>query len=345
VNPSKLSVPRIGTAIIGAGHYVPQRVLTNDDLSRMCDTSDAWITTRTGIKERHIAAETENSGTMAFEAARRAIADAGIEAGQIDHIIVCTVTPEMALPSTACILQHRLGLSEKGIPAYDLVAACSGFIYGLATAHAHMQVSDAEYVLLVGVDTLSRLTDYTDRSTAVLLGDAAAAVVLKRATPEENGILFTKMGADGSGREMIWATGGLNRPRDARPGPPGSDYFMKMDGSKVFKMAVTRLQQLVDEALTVCGLRQEDVALIVPHQANRRILDAVADKMCIPASKMYINIDRFANTSAASIPMAYDEVRQRGLVKPGDLMLMLAFGAGLTWGSAVVREAPPFLRT
>jgi 3-oxoacyl-[acyl-carrier-protein] synthase-3 len=315
-------------------------VLTNDDLAQMCDTSDAWITTRTGIKERRIAAESENSGTMALEAARRAIADAGIDVGQIDHIIVCTVTPEMAVPSTSCILQHRLGLAEKGIPAVDLVAACSGFIYGLSAAHAHMQISDAQYILLVGVDTLSRLTDYSDRSTAVLFGDGAGAVVLKRVPPEENGVLFTRMGADGSGREMIWAPGGLNKPRSAAPGPPGSDYFMKMDGSRVFKMAVARMMQLVEEALTVCKLRRDQVNLIVPHQANRRILDSVMEKMCLPADKMYQNIERFGNTSAASIPIAYDEVRRSGLIKPGEIMLMLAFGAGLTWGSAVLRESP-----
>ena len=338
MNPTSHPVPRIGTAIAGTGHYVPRKVLTNDDLSRMCDTNDAWITSRTGIKERHIAAEDENSATLAYEAARRAIADAGIEARQIDLIIVCTVTPAMALPSTACILQHRLGLSEKGIPAFDLGAACSGFIYGLAAAHAHMQIADTEYILLVGVDTLSRLTDYSDRSVAVLFGDGAGALVLKRTTPDENAILYTKTGADGAGKDMIWVTGGLNRPRGAKPGPPGSDYFMKMDGSKVFKMAVTRMQQLVEEALTVCGLAPDDLNLIVPHQANRRILDSVAEKMCLPAHKMYTNIERFGNTSAASIPIAYDEVRRQGLLKPGDVLLLLAFGAGLTWGSAVIRD-------
>ena len=337
--PTTQPVLRVGSAIIGAGHYVPQRVLTNDELSRLCDTNDAWITSRTGIKERHIAAESENSGTMALEASRRAIADAGIDTQQIDLIIVCTITPEMALPSTACLLQHRLGLSAKGIPAFDVVAACSGFIFGLTAAHAHMQLGDAEYILLVGVDTLSRLTDYADRTVAVLLGDGAGAVVLKRTDPEENGILFLKTGADGGGSQMIHAVGSLNRPRGAKPGPPGSDYFMKMDGSKTFKMAVTRLQQLVEEALTVCGLRPEDLHLIVPHQANRRILDTVAEKMCLPANIMYSNIDRFGNTSAASIPIAYDEVRQKGLLKPNDICLLMAFGAGLTWGSAVIREA------
>jgi 3-oxoacyl-[acyl-carrier-protein] synthase-3 len=334
--PSNLPSPRVGTAIIGSGHYVPQRVFTNDDLSRLCDTNDAWITTRTGIKERRIVVDGENSGTLAYEAARLALEDAGIEAGLIDQIIVCTITPEMVLPSTSCILQHRLGLAGKGIPAFDLVAACSGFLYGLAAAHAHFQITDAQYILLVGVDTLSRITDWSDRSTAVLFGDGAGAVVLKRTTPEENCVLFTRLGADGSGREMIWAQGALNRPRSAPPA--ASDYFVKMDGSKVFRMAVQRMQHLTEEALAACGLRPEDIALIVPHQANRRILDAVMEKLCLPASMMYQNIDRFGNTSAASIPIAYDELRKNGLVKSGDVMLMLAFGAGLTWGSAVVRE-------
>jgi 3-oxoacyl-[acyl-carrier-protein] synthase III len=336
--PSLLPAPRVGTAIIGSGHFVPARVLTNDDLSKLCDTNDAWITTRTGIKERRIVSEAENSGTMTYEAARRALEDAGIEAAQLDHLIVCTITPEMTLPSTACILQHRLGLSAKGISAVDLVAACSGFLYGLSAAHAHFQITDAQYILVVGVDALSRLTDYTDRSTAVLFGDGAGAVVLKRTTPEENGILYTHLGADGAGKDMIWSVGGLNKPRSAAPVPPGVDYFVKMDGSKVFRMAVQRMQQLTEEALAACNLRPEDIHLIVPHQANRRILDAVMDKLCLPANKMYLNIDRFGNTSAASIPMAYDELRKKGMVKPGDLLLMLAFGAGLTWGSAVVRE-------
>ena len=305
----------------------------------MCDTSDAWITSRTGIKERHIAAEEENSGTMAYEAAVRTLADAGLEASQIDHIIVCTVSPEMVVPSTACLLQHRLGLADKGIPAVDIGAACSGFVYGLATAHAYMQTLDAEYILLVGVDTLSRFVDYNDRSIAVLLGDGAGAVVLKRVSAEENCILFVRMGADGSGKDMIWIPGGLNRPRNLKPGPPGSDYFMRMDGSKVFKMAVQRMQPPAQEALTVCGLQPDDLRLIVPHQANSRILHAVLEKLCLPADKMYANIQRFGNTSAASIPIAYDEIRRQGLVQPGNHLLMLAFGGGLTWGSAVIREA------
>jgi len=185
-------------------------VLSNEDLSRFLDTNDAWITSRTGIKARHIAPRKRTSGTMAFEAACRALADAGIEARQLDLIIVCTVTPEMALPSTACLLQYRLGLAEKGIPAFDLSAACSGFVYGMAAAHAHMQLGNARYILLVGVDTLSRVTDYSDRSVAVLFGDGAGAVVLKRTDPEENGILLTTTGADGSGKDMIWIDGGLN---------------------------------------------------------------------------------------------------------------------------------------
>jgi len=340
VIPSKLPLPRFGTAILGTGHYAPKRVLTNHDLIAICDTTDEWITTRTGIKERRIAADDENSGTMAYEASLRALTDAGVEAQQIDHIIVCTVTPEMALPSTACLLQNRLGIADKGIAAVDLVAACSGFIYGLAAAHAHFQISDAEYILLVGVDALSRIVDFTDRNIAVLFGDGAGAVVLKRTSPEQNSVLFTRMGADGSAGTTLWVPGGMNRPGHMKPGLCGSDYYVRMDGTKVFKLAVARMHQLAEEAMEKCGLRLEDIAMIVPHQANRRILDAVLDKLCMPANKMYVNIERFGNTSAASIPIAYDEIRKKGLVRPGDLQLMLAFGAGLTWGSAVIREAP-----
>jgi 3-oxoacyl-[acyl-carrier-protein] synthase-3 len=313
-------------------------VRSNEDVARLSGTDNAWITARTGIRERRVAEESENSGTMAYEASWRALADAGVAARDLDLIVVCTVTPEMAVPSTACLLQHRLGVSGQGVPAFDLVAACSGFMYGLATAHAHMQVNDTRHILVVGVDTLSRMTDCSDRATASLLADGAGAVVLRRSDDTGQGVLFTHVGADGSGHELLYAPGGLNRPRSPADDVPGSGYYLRMDGPKVFKLAVSRMAQLVEEAAAVLGCKANDFDLLIPHQANRRILDAVGDRLRMPPERVYSNIDRYGNTSAASIPIAYDEARKQGRVRPGGRVVMVAFGAGLTWGTAVIRE-------
>jgi 3-oxoacyl-[acyl-carrier-protein] synthase-3 len=324
--------------VIGTGHYVPQHVRSNEDVARMSGTDHAWITSRTGILERRVAEECENSGTMAYEASWRALADAGLAAKDLDMILVCTITPEMAVPSTACLLQNRLGVAEQGVPAFDLMAACSGFVYGLATAHAFMQMPHINHILVVGVDTLSRMTDCSDRSTAALLADGAGAVVLRRSDSNKFGVIHTRLGADGSGHELLFAPGGLNRPRDAAAGVPGEEYFLRMDGPKVFRWAVSRMVGLVEESAADLGCKVSDFNLIIPHQANRRIIDAVGDRLNMPAEKVYANIDRFGNTSAASIPIAYDEARKEGRLQPGDRVVMVAFGAGITWASAVIRE-------
>jgi 3-oxoacyl-[acyl-carrier-protein] synthase-3 len=309
----------------------------------MAGTDDAWITSRTGILERRVAEDCENSGTMAYEASWRALADAGMAAQDLDLILVCTITPEMAVPSTACLLQNRLGVAEQGVPAFDLMAACSGFVYGLATAHAFMQMPHINHVLVVGVDTLSRMTDCSDRGTAALLADGAGAVVLRRGEATDVGVVFTQLGADGSGHALLFAPGGLNRPREAAEGVPGEAYFLRMDGPRVFKWAVSRMADLIEDAATALGCKVSDFDLIIPHQANRRIIDAVGDRLNMTADRIYTNIDRFGNTSAASIPIAYDEARKQGRIRSGDLVIMVAFGAGVTWGSAVIREGalPP----
>jgi 3-oxoacyl-[acyl-carrier-protein] synthase-3 len=325
--------------VIGSGHYVPHRVRSNDDVARMSGTDEAWIRARTGIHERRVAEDYENSGTMAFEASWRALADAGLHPRDLDLIIVCTVTPEMAVPSTACLLQNRLGVAGKGVPSFDLAAACSGFIYGLATAHAHMQLPRVQHVLVVGVETLSRMTDCSDRATAALLADGAGAVVLRRSEDPRAGILYTRLGADGSCHELLYAPGGLNRQRGAANDVPNDAYYLRMDGPKVFKLAVTRMALLVQEAAAELGLQMEDVNLVIPHQANRRIIDAVGDRLGFPSERLFSNIDRLGNTSAASIPIAYDEARRQGRIQPGDHVVMVAFGAGLTWGCLVLREA------
>jgi 3-oxoacyl-[acyl-carrier-protein] synthase-3 len=338
VTQPRTSGARFGAVVVGTGHYVPLRVRSNDDVARLAGTDNAWITARTGIRERRVAEDTENSGTMAYEASWRALADAGVAARDLDLIIVCTVTPEMAVPSTACLLQERLGVAAQEVPAFDLAAACSGFVYGLATAHAHMQLGETRHVLVVGVDTLSRMTDCSDRATAALLADGAGAVVLRRSDDPSRGILFTHVGADGSGHELLYAPGGLNRPRSPADETPGSAYYLRMDGPRVFKLAVNRMAHLVEEAAAVLGCSVSDFDLLIPHQANRRILDAVGDRLGLAPERVYSNIDRYGNTSAASIPIAYDEARKQGRVRPGGLVVMVAFGAGLTWGSAVIRE-------
>lgn len=336
--PFRPSDLRFGSTIIGTGHYVPARVLTNDDLSRMVETSDEWITARTGVKERRMAADWENSGTLALEAARRALASARLEADQLDLIIVCTCTPEKALPSTACLLQQRLGASTKAAAAFDLAAACSGFLYGLATAHAHMQIGNVEYALVVGVDTLSRVTDYTNRATAILFGDGAGAMVLKRTEPARNGVLYTRMYADGTGHPLIYAPGCLNPSPAAKDKTrDGKENFIRMDGPRVFRLAVTRMQELIEDVLEVNGLLPEDINLLIPHQANQRIIEAVAEKTHFPPERIFLNVERFGNTSSASIPIAYDEALDQGRLNEGDLVLMVSFGAGLTWASALVR--------
>jgi 3-oxoacyl-[acyl-carrier-protein] synthase-3 len=326
--------------VVGTGHCVPDKVRDNEQVARETGTDSTWIVARTGIHERRVVSCSENAGTLAYEASRRALADAGIDAGQLDLIIVSTVTGEQALPSTACLLQHRLGSSARGVPAFDVAAGCSGFVYGLATAHAHLQLRGIKHVLLVGVDVLSRITDRSDRNTAVLLGDGAGAVVLRRGDGPDCGVLYTSIGADGSGYDLLYAPGDYNRPRAPGQAPPESVYHLRMDGPKVFKLAVCRLRQQVEQAMHACNLAAADVDLLIAHQANQRILDVVGERLGLPPERVYANIDRYGNTSAASIPMAYDEVRRNGRLGPGDVVVMVTFGAGLTWGSAVLREGP-----
>jgi 3-oxoacyl-[acyl-carrier-protein] synthase-3 len=305
----------------------------------MVETSDEWIVARTGVRERRIAADWENSGTMALEAARRALANARLEPEQLDLILVATCTPEKPLPSTACLLQQRLvGPTGRCAGAFDVVAACSGFVFALATAHAHIQLGHVEHALVVGVETLSRITDFTQRSTAILFGDGAGAAVLKRTDSTRNSVLYNRMFSDGTGHSLIYAPGCLN------PAPAGTDKcfessanFIRMDGPRVFKLAVTRLIELVEDALEANGLLPKDIDLLIPHQANLRIIEAVAQKTGFPRDCVFLNVERYGNTSAASIPIALDEALTAGRIGEGSLVLLVSFGAGLTWGSALLR--------
>ncbi len=329
---------RYGTAIIGTGHYVPQRVLTNDHLMQLVETSDEWILARTGVRERRIAEDWENSGTMALAASRLALERAGVTSDQLDLIIVATCSPEKALPSTACLLQQRLAVGNRAAAAFDVVAACSGFLYALSVAHALIQLGHFEHALVVGVDTLSRMTDYTQRNTAVLFGDGAGAAVLRRTDPASNDIVYARMHADGANAPLIHAPGTLNPCCEGREKPTkGTENFIRMDGPRVFRLAVTRLQELVEDVKNATGISPEQIQLLIPHQANQRIIEAVSEKTGFPKDRVYLNVDRYGNTSSASIPIALDEARAEGRIREGDLVLLIAFGAGLTWGSALVR--------
>lgn len=319
--------------IAGIGSYVPERVLTNADLERMVATSDDWIVERTGIRERRIAAAGEACSDLGAKAAERALKAAGISPADVELILVATCTGDSPLPSTACHIQHRLGAVRAA--ACDLSAACCGFIYALSVADAYVKTG-ARHVLVVGAEVMSAIMDWTDRSTCVLFGDGAGAVVLA-ASESEAGILSSHLHSDGNFWDLICVPGGGSRfPPSEKMVGEGLQY-LKMKGSETFKVAVKTLEDAAREALAANGLTVKDVDVYVPHQANIRIIKAVAQRLGLPMEKVVVNIDRYGNTSAASIPLALDEAVKDGRVKPGSLVLIGAFGGGLTWASAVIR--------
>jgi len=309
--------------IIGTGSYLPEKILTNHDLEKLLDTSDEWITTRTGIKQRHIIDKDQKTSDMAYEAAIKAINAAKIDKNTIDLIIVATTTPDKVFPSTACTLQNKLEID--GCPAFDVQAVCSGFIYGLSIADKYIKTRSARTVLLVGVDAMSTITDYTDRGNAILWGDGAGAVVLS--ISHEPGILSTHIHAQGKYEDMLHVPRKIDQSKDT----------IEMVGNQVFKIAVKTLDKIVDETLEANNLRKSDIDWLVPHQANIRILEATAKKLSLSMDKVIVTIDRHGNTSAASIPLALDEGIQASKILPDQLVLMEAFGGGFTWGSALIR--------
>jgi 3-oxoacyl-[acyl-carrier-protein] synthase-3 len=319
--------------IVGCGSYLPDRIMTNDELAEIVDTSDEWIVDRTGIKERRIAARNETTSDLAFHASQRALERAGLKASDLDLIVLATSTPDRTFPATATRVQAMLGMTNGA--AFDVQAVCSGFVYALSVADSFVKTGQVKNALVIGAETFSRILDWTDRSTCVLFGDGAGAVVVTEANGAADpkgrprAILSTHVHSDGALNDILWTDGG--------PSLNGSVGQVRMEGREVFRHAIANLTEVVDEALAANGLQRGDIDWLVPHQANKRILDGTARRLNLPADRIVVTLDRHANTSAASIPLALDEAVGDGRVKEGDLVLMEAMGAGLTWGACLAR--------
>ena len=320
--------------IVGVGSYAPPKVLTNKDLEKMVDTSNEWIIERTGIRERHIADDKTATSDIGLEAARRALEDAKINPEELDLIVVATVTPDFVFPATACLIQDRLG--AKKAAAFDLEAACSGFLYGLSVAKGFIASGEYDTVLVIASEVLSKITDWEDRGTCILFGDGAGAAVLKPAK-EGQGILSSYLRADGGNWDLLRVPAGGSRTPATHDSIDKRLHYMKMEGNKVFKIAVQSMQEAALEGMKRAGVKAEELSLLIAHQANARIVNAVAKRLGLPSEKVYINLDRYGNTSAASIPLALDEAVKKGRIKKGDLIILVAFGGGFTWASCVMR--------
>lgn len=324
-----------GARILGTGSYVPPKVVTNEDIEKLVDTSDEWIVSRTGIKKRHVVEGSTAASDLALEAAKTALDDAGLNASDIDQILVATVTPDRLFPSTACTLQEKLGVN--GNSAMDIGAACSGFVYGLAMAGSMVSAGILDRVLLIGVETLSKILNWRDRGTCVLFGDGAGAAVIGPAEEDGARILSVKMRSDGAAGSLLeLPAGGSQMPATHETVEQGLHYI-KMQGNEVFKYAVRAMEEMAREALVQAGKEVPEVDLLIPHQANLRIIHATAKRLGIPMEKVFVNVNRYGNTSAASIPLALDEAVKEGRIKKGDLVELVTFGAGFTWAAAVIR--------
>ena len=324
----------VNAGILGTGHSYPDGVLTNADLEKIVDTSDEWIATRTGIKQRHKAAPGEYTSQFGTRAAQEAIERAGIDPNQIDLILCATVTPDQILPSTACLIQAQLGANNAA--AMDIVAACSGFLYGLSIANPMIRGGQIKYALIIGVELLTRYVDYTDRSTCVLFGDGAGAALLGP-VEDGRGILAARIKSDGRYEEQLYAPGGGTKGGFTAETIARGDHFFKMKGNEVFKVAVRSMSEISRQVLCEAGLKTDDIDLFIPHQANQRITDAVSNVLNVDPSRVFSNIAQHGNTSSASIPIGLDECVETGRVKKDDVILMASFGGGFTWGSVVMR--------
>jgi 3-oxoacyl-[acyl-carrier-protein] synthase III len=320
--------------VLGTGHSYPEGILTNADLAKLVETSDDWITTRTGIKQRRKAAPNEYTSQFAVRAARQAIERARLDPSDIDLLLCATVTPDQILPSTGCIVQAELGTNNAA--AMDIVAACSGFLYGLSLADSMIRTGQVRHAVVVGAEILTQYVDYTDRQTCVLFGDGAGAAVLGP-TDGNRGILASKIKSDGRYEEQLFSPGGGTRKKPSAETLAAGDHFFKMKGNELFKVAVRSMAEVSREVLERAGIKSDDISLFIPHQANQRITEAVADRLNVDMSKVYSNIAVHGNTSSASIPIALDECVEAGRIKTGDLVLMSSFGGGATWGAVLMR--------
>ncbi len=323
----------IYSRIAGTGSYLPEKVLSNQDLEKMVETSDQWIQERTGIRKRHIAADEQTTCDLAEQAARRALEAAGRTPEELDLIVVATTTPDKIFPSTACLLQQRLG--NHGCAAFDIQAVCTGFVYAMGVADKFIKTGAARTVLVVGAETLSRIVDWTDRGTCILFGDGAGAVVLEAS--REPGILSTHLHADGAYEELLHVPGGISRGFDLDIEDGGDSRFMRMKGNEVFKMAVNTLGRIVDETLAANDMKKADIDWLVPHQANIRIIKATARKLSMDMDNVVVTVDEHGNTSAASVPLALDTAVRDGRIKRDEILLLEAFGGGFTWGSILLK--------
>jgi 3-oxoacyl-[acyl-carrier-protein] synthase-3 len=324
----------LSASIIGTGSYVPDKVLTNADLERLVETNNEWIVTRTGIRERRIAATEQNTSDLAAEAAKAAMLNAGVGPEEIDMIIVATVTPDMFFPSTACFVQTKIG--AKNAVCFDVSAACSGFLFALETARQFIASGTRKTVLVIGAEKLSTIVDWSDRNTCVLFGDGAGAAILRH-KPGARGMLHTHMGSDGRLSEILYIPGGACRTPVTAENAELRLNTIKMNGKETYKQAVTAMLDAGNRVLEAGGIRAEELACIIPHQANARIIEAIADRMRIPLDRFLINLDRFGNTSAAAVAIALDEANRTGRMKEGDYILLVVFGGGLTWAGSLIQ--------
>ena len=322
--------------IVGTGSTVPPKTLTNEDLTEIVDTSDEWITSRTGIKVRHIVSDGETTATLATDAAKKALADADIGPAELDLVIVATITPEMVFPSTACFVQDMIGATNAW--AFDLSAACSGFVYGLSIVHHFIATGRYKTAMVIGAETLSKITNYEDRGSCILFGDGAGAAIVRASTDEKPlGIMYSTSSADGGGWTSLNCQAYGSRYPASKPLDDPKKIFMNINGKEVYQLAIRRIVEQVNECFEKCNLDIKDISMFIPHQMNARIIESVGKRLKLNDKNIFINIDKYGNTSAASIPIALDDCRSQGKIKPGDIVLMVAFGGGLTWGANIVQ--------
>jgi len=326
--------PAFRAVITGHGSFAPSKLLTNDDLAEMVDTSDEWITSRTGIKVRHITTDTESTALLATEAARKALSVAKLDAGDIELIIVATITPEMVFPSTASFVQRALKAKKAWV--FDLAAACSGFVYGLSIVQQFIESGRLKNAVVIGAETLTKITDWTDRSSCILFGDGAGAVVLERSEDGRKGILYSTMHSDGNRWEALNCQAYGSRYPVSKQLDDPKKVYMQIKGREVYQQAIRRIVETVNDCLSACNFSIDDVRMLVSHQMNARIIESAAKRLNLPDEKVFININEYGNTSAASVPIAFDECVRNGKIKRGDIVILVAFGAGLTWGANLI---------